>query len=386
MKKTSNHLFLAILLASLTSVGPMGIDTYIPSIPDIAKSFYTSIEKVELSLSVFLIGLSFGQIFGGPISDNYGRKKSSILGLLGFSFFSFLIIFSQSIYELWIYRFFEAFFGGIVLINTSAVVRDKFKGNEAAKMFSIIGTARSIAPLIAPAIGAFIIHFFSWKVVFVFLTIYPLILVFFVSKKLEESFTFVKQDVFKSFKEVITHKIAMKPMITLGISFSGFFILITKSSFIFIEYFKISTDYFPLYFSFSFIILILMTRINISLLKKFRIIFLIKFAIVVQILISVLMVLNYKDITLIQTLIYMAIYMSMMAFIFGNTLAITMEYFPKNAGVASSVSGVLQFGLAAIITSIVINFHDETLLSIFLSTAILSTISYFIIMKYKEEN
>jgi DHA1 family bicyclomycin/chloramphenicol resistance-like MFS transporter len=386
MKKTSNHLFLAILLASLTSVGPMGIDTYIPSIPDIAKSFYTSIEKVELSLSIFLIGLSFGQIFGGPISDNYGRKKSSILGLLGFSFFSFLIIFSQSIYELWIYRFFEAFFGGIVLINTSAVVRDKFKGNEAAKMFSIIGTARSIAPLIAPAIGAFIIHFFSWKVVFVFLTIYPLILVFFVSKKLEESFTFVKQDVFKSFKEVITHKIAMKPMITLGISFSGFFILITKSSFIFIEYFKISTDYFPLYFSFSFIILILMTRINISLLKKFRIIFLIKFAIVVQILISVLMVLNYKDITLIQTLIYMAIYMSMMAFIFGNTLAITMEYFPKNAGVASSVSGVLQFGLAAIITSIVINFHDETLLSIFLSTAILSTISYFIIMKYKEEN
>jgi DHA1 family bicyclomycin/chloramphenicol resistance-like MFS transporter len=386
MKKTSNHLFLAILLASLTSVGPMGIDTYIPSIPDIAKSFYTSIEKVELSLSIFLIGLSFGQIFGGPISDNYGRKKSSILGLLGFSFFSFLIIFSQSIYELWIYRFFEAFFGGIVLINTSAVVRDKFKGNEAAKMFSIIGTARSIAPLIAPAIGAFIIHFFSWKVVFVFLTIYPLILVFFVSKKLEESFTFVKQDVFKSFKEVITHKIAMKPMITLGISFSGFFILITKSSFIFIEYFKISTDYFPLYFSFSFIILILMTRINISLLKKFRIIFLIKFAIVVQILISVLMVLNYKDITLIQTLIYMAIYMSMMAFIFGNTLAITMEYFPKNAGVASSVSGVLQFGLAAIITSIVISFHDETLLSIFLSTAIFSTISYFIIMKYREEN
>jgi MFS transporter, DHA1 family, multidrug resistance protein len=386
MKKTSNHLYLAILLASLTSVGPMGIDTYIPSIPDIAKSFYTSIEKVELSLSIFLIGLSFGQIFGGPISDNYGRKKSSILGLIGFSFFSFLIIFSQSIYEVWIYRFFEAFFGGIVLINTSAVVRDKFKGNEAAKMFSIIGTARSIAPLIAPAIGAFIIHFFSWKVVFIFLTIYPLILVFFVSKKLEESFTFVKQDVFKSFKEVITHKIAMKPMITLGISFSGFFILITKSSFIFIEYFKISTDYFPLYFSFSFIILILMTRINISLLKKFRIIFLIKFAIVVQILISVLMVLNYKDITLIQTLIYMAIYMSMMAFIFGNTLAITMEYFPKNAGVASSVSGVLQFGLAAIITSIVISFHDETLLSIFLSTAILSSISYFIIIKYKEEN
>lgn len=385
MKKITNHIYLAILLASLASLGPMGMDTYIPSIPDIAKSFYTTIENVELSLSIFLIGLSAGQIFGGPISDIYGRKKSSILGLLGFSLFSFLITFSSTIYEVWIYRFFEAFFGGIVLINTTAVVRDKFKGAEAAKIFSVIGIARSIAPLIGPAIGAFIIHFFHWKAVFVFLTLYPLFLMIFVYRNLEESFTFIKQDIFNSFKQVITHKMAMKPMLTLGISFSGFFILITKSSFIFIEYFDIPTDYFPLYFSVSFVILIVMARVNIILLKRYSISFLIKAAIIVQILVSILMLLNYKDTTLVQIVMFMAIYMSMMAFIFGNTLALAMEYFPKNAGVASSISGVLQFGLAAIITSIVISFHDETLLTIFLSTSILSLISYFVILSYKEK-
>ena len=108
MKKSINHLYLIILLSVLSSVAPMGVDTYIPSIPDIADAFNVSIEKIELSLSVFLIGFSVGQIFGGPISDKYGRKMSSVFGLLGFAFFSFVIIYSTTIYELWIFRFFEA--------------------------------------------------------------------------------------------------------------------------------------------------------------------------------------------------------------------------------------------------------------------------------------
>ena len=162
----------------------MGIDAYIPSIPNIANTFKVSIEKIELSLSIFLIGFSIGQVFGGPISDFYGRRKSSIFGLFGFALFSFLIILSSSVYELWVYRFFEAFCGGIVVVNASAAVRDRFKGAEAAKVFSLIGTVRSIAPLIAPAIGAFIIHFFSWKAVFIFLTLYSLYIIYFVYRNL----------------------------------------------------------------------------------------------------------------------------------------------------------------------------------------------------------
>lgn len=142
----------------------MSIDTYIPSIPNMAKDFGVGIEKVELTLSIFLIGFALGQIFGGVFSDRVGRRKSSIVGLLGFAFFSFIIIFSNTIYELWIYRFIEAFFGGLIVVNANAVVRDIFHGQEAAKIFSLIGSIRSIAPLVAPAIGAVIIHFFRGRV------------------------------------------------------------------------------------------------------------------------------------------------------------------------------------------------------------------------------
>ena len=383
MKKPINHIYLIVLLSVLSSVAPMGTDTYIPSIPDIAKYFSVGIEKIELTLSIFLIGFSIGQIFGGPISDKYGRRKGSILGLLGYAFFSFLIIFSSNIYELWVYRFLEAFFGGIVVVNAAASVRDRFKGAEAAKVFSLIGTIRSLAPLLAPAIGDFIIHFFSWEAVFVFLTVYSLLVAIWVYKDLDESFTYVEQNVIESFKTVLTHKKAMKAMLTLALGFSGFFIFISKSLFIFIEHFGISSDMFPLFFSFNFIILISMIRVNLILLKKYTQLQLIKFAISIQVSVAILMIINYEGNSLIITMILMASYMSMMAFVFGNCMALALEHFPKNAGVASSVIGVLQFGLGAIISSIALSFHTQTFLPIAISVTLISLTSYLIIRTYK---
>ena len=383
MKKPINHIYLIVLLSVLSSVAPMGTDPYIPSIPDIAKYFRVGIEKIELTLSIFLIGFSIGQIFGGPISDRYGRRKGSITGLLGYAFFSFLIIFSTNIYELWIYRFLEAFFGGIVVVNAAASVRDRFKGAEAAKVFSLIGTIRSLAPLLAPAIGAFIIHFFSWEAVFVFLTVYSLLVAIWVYKDLDESFTYVEQNVIESFKTVLTHKKAMKAMLTLALGFSGFFIFISKSSFIYIEHFGISTDMFPLFFSFNFIILISMIRVNLILLKKYTQLQLIKFAISIQVSVAILMIINYEGNSLIITMILMASYMSMMAFIFGNCMALALEHFSKNAGVAASVIGVLQFGLGAIISSIALSFHTQTFLPIAISVTLISLTSYLIIRTYK---
>lgn len=383
MRKSANHINLIILLAVLSSVAPMGIDTYIPSIPDIASAFNVGIEKIELSLSVFLIGFSIGQIFGGPLSDRYGRRKSSLFGLLAYAFFSFIIIFSSNIYELWFYRFFEAFFGGIVVVNAAAAVRDRFHGEEAAKVFSLIGTVRSLAPLLAPAIGAFIIHFFSWQAVFIFLTIYSLLVALWIYKDLNESFVYVEQNVFESFKIVLTHKKAMKAMLTLALGFSGFFIYISKSSFIFIEHFGISTDIFPFFFGFNFLVLILMIRVNMILLKNFTQLELIKFAIIIQIISGFLMMINHEGDSLIITMILMASYMSMMAFIFGNCMALSLEHFSKNAGVASSVIGVLQFGLGAIISSIALSFHNETFLPIAISITILSFLCYLIIRTYK---
>ena len=383
MRKSINHLYLIILISILSSVAPMGIDTYLPSIPEIAKYFDVNIHKVELSLSIFLIGFAIGQIFGGPISDRYGRRVGSIVGLLGYALFSFLIIFSSSIYELWIYRFLEAFFGGITVVNATAAVRDRFSGQEAAKVFSLIGMVRSLAPLLAPVFGAAIIHFFPWEGIFIFLTIYALIVAFFIYKDLPESFTYTKQNIIESYKLVLTHKKAMKAMLVLAISFGAFFIIIAKTSYIYIEYFGIKTDYFPIFFGINFIILIAMIKVNVNLLKTYQAKNIAKYATLIQFCVGIIFLLIHKDMNLILTVIIIASYMSMMAFIFGNCMSLAIEHFSKNAGVASGVIGVLQFGLGAIISSIALNFDNNGFFVIAFSITFLSIISFLIMRSYK---
>lgn len=383
MRKSINHLYLIILISILSSVAPMGIDTYLPSIPEIAKYFDVNIHKVELSLSIFLIGFAIGQIFGGPISDRYGRRVGSIVGLLGYALFSFLIIFSSSIYELWIYRFLEAFFGGITVVNATAAVRDRFSGQEAAKVFSLIGMVRSLAPLLAPVFGAAIIHFFPWEGIFIFLTIYALLVAFFIYKDLPESFTYTKQNIIESYKLVLTHKKAMKAMLVLAISFGAFFIIIAKTSYIYIEYFGIKTDYFPLFFGINFIILIAMINVNVKLLKTYEAKNIAKYATLIQFCVGIIFLLIHKDMNLILTVIIIASYMSMMAFIFGNCMSLAIEHFSKNAGVASGVIGVLQFGLGALISSVALNFDNNGFFVIAFSITFLSIISFLIIRSYK---
>ena len=383
MRKSINHLYLIILISILSSVAPMGVDTYLPSIPEIAKYFDVNIHKVELSLSIFLIGFAIGQIFGGPISDRYGRRVGSIVGLLGYALFSCLIIFSSSIYELWIYRFLEAFFGGITVVNATAAVRDRFSGQEAAKVFSLIGMVRSLAPLLAPVFGAAIIHFFPWEGIFVFLTIYALIVAFFIYKDLPESFTYTKQNIIESYKLVLTHKKAMKAMLVLAISFGAFFIIIAKTSYIYIEYFGIKTDYFPLFFGINFIILIAMIKVNVTLLKTYEAKNIAKYATLIQFCVGIIFLLIHKDMNLILTVIIIASYMSMMAFIFGNCMSLAIEHFSKNAGVASGVIGVLQFGLGALISSVALNFDNNGFFVIACSITFLSIISFLIIRSYK---
>jgi DHA1 family bicyclomycin/chloramphenicol resistance-like MFS transporter len=337
----------------------MGVDTYLPSIPQIATYFDVDIHKVELSLSIFLSGFALGQVFGGPISDRYGRRVSSIIGLLGYAFFSFLIIFSSSIYELWIYRFLEAFFGGITVVNAAAAVRDRFHGEEAAKVFSLIGLVRSLAPLLAPVFGAIIIHFFPWEGVFVFLGIYALVAAFLVYKDLPESFTKSSQSIIASYKSVLSNTNALKVMLVLAISFGGFFIIIAKTSFIYIGHFGISTDFFPLFFGVNFIAMMFMIKLNVSLLKKYNIKRLTKNAILVQIIASVLFLQLYKDPSIVVVVALIGVYMSMMAFIFGNAMAMALEHFSKNAGVASGIIGVMQFGVGSIVSSTALSFKDD---------------------------
>lgn len=384
MQKEANHKFLIVILAALSSVAPISTDTYIPSMPMIARYFSVGIERVELTLTLFLLGFAIGQLFGGAISDTIGRRKTSLLGLLGFSLFSFLIIFSTSIYELWLLRIIEAFFGGLVVVNANAIVRDKFEGKEAARMFTLIGMIGMIAPLIAPALGSFIIHFFSWKVIFAFLGTYALCVAVIVYLNVQETFVYTQQSIISSYKSVLTHTKALPLIIALAVSFAGVFIFITQSSFIYIEYFGVSTDYFPLFFGSDVLFVMIAARINLRFIKKYEIHSMLKFGLSMQLLIAIALVLDLINPTLISSFILLTLYISMFGFIVGNAISLILQNFPKNAAVATAVVGVCEFTLAALVASLVAFSHDGTLMPSSIGMFIASFVSCLIVWRIKE--
>jgi MFS transporter, DHA1 family, multidrug resistance protein len=382
MQKYINTTYLLILLSVLSAIAPISIATYLPAMPSMAEYYNLPISYIELSLSIFMFGFSLGQLFGGPISDRKGRKFCSLLGLFGFSFFSFLIIFSTTVYELWIYRFLEAFFAGFIVINATAIIRDLYSGNEAAKYFSLLGSIRSIVPMVAPMIGALILFFAPWKGIFAFLTIYSLFLAFLIIKDLEETYTYTKRKIIESYISVLTHKKAMMMMFVLALGFSSMFSIITKLSFIYMEHFHVGVNLFSVYYGLNFVLLMVLATLNTKFIKYFSQLNILKTAVTVQIVFAAIFTFFYKDLTLYSTIIILGIYIAMNGLIYGNATSLVLENFSKNAGVASALIGVIQFGMASIISSLIVSFHGETLLPIGIGMLMISLTSILILKKY----
>ncbi len=382
MQKYINTTYLLILLSVLSAIAPISIATYLPAMPSMAEYYNLPISYIELSLSIFMFGFSLGQLFGGPISDRKGRKFCSLLGLFGFSFFSFLIIFSTTVYELWIYRFLEAFFAGFIVINATAIIRDLYSGNEAAKYFSLLGSIRSIVPMVAPIIGALILFFAPWKGIFAFLTIYSLFLAFLIIKDLEETYTYTKRKIIESYISVLTHKKAMMMMFVLALGFSSMFSIITKLSFIYMEHFHVGVNLFSVYYGLNFVLLMVLATLNTKFIKYFSQLNILKTAVTVQIVFAAIFTFFYKDLTLYSTIIILGIYIAMNGLIYGNATSLVLENFSKNAGVASALIGVIQFGMASIISSLIVSFHGETLLPIGIGMLMISLTSILILKKY----
>lgn len=382
MKKSINTSYLLILLSILSAIAPISIATYLPAMPSMAEYYNLPISYIELSLSIFMFGFSLGQLFGGPISDRKGRKFCSLLGLFGFSFFSFLIIFSTTVYELWIYRFLEAFFAGFIVINATAIIRDLYSGKEAANYFSLLGSIRSIVPMVAPMIGALILFFAPWKGIFAFLTIYSLFLAFLIIKDLEETYTYTKRKIIESYISVLTHKKAMMMMFVLALGFSSMFSIITKLSFIYMEHFHVGVNLFSVYYGLNFVLLMTLATLNTKFIKYFSQLNILKTAVIVQILFAAIFTFFYEDLTLYSTIIILGIYIAMNGLIYGNATSMVLENFSKNAGVASALIGVIQFGMASIISSVIVSFHGQTLLPIGIGMLMISLTSILILRKY----
>src|SRR5690554_2763057 len=111
---STNTISLAVVFALgfTMMLGPFAIDTYLPAFPLIADSLGVTIHQVSLSISIYLIGFSLGQLSGGALSDRYGRRRVLVTGLCVFSAASFFLSQVESIEMLLLGRLLQSIGGG----------------------------------------------------------------------------------------------------------------------------------------------------------------------------------------------------------------------------------------------------------------------------------
>lgn len=161
---------LAILLAVLGMLGPFSIDTYLPAFSGIAASLQTSPVHMQQTLSAYLFGFAFMNLFHGALADSFGRRPVILWGLLAFTLASAGCALAQNVTQLIVFRALQGLSCGAGVVVSRAIVRDMFPIAEAQKVMSQITIFFGLAPAIAPILGGWLFVALGWHSIFWLLT------------------------------------------------------------------------------------------------------------------------------------------------------------------------------------------------------------------------
>ncbi|QFU14900.1 multidrug effflux MFS transporter [Microvirga thermotolerans] len=160
-------LALTVLLALLTSLGPLSTDMYLPALPAIAAEFSAGTGQVQLTLSAFLFGFAAGQFLYGPVSDRVGRKPVLLFGLGLFTLASLVCAVAPTVETLILARFVQALGASGPIVLARAIVRDFYEGPRAGRELSRMGTIMGVVPALAPVLGGLVTQAGGWRMNFI---------------------------------------------------------------------------------------------------------------------------------------------------------------------------------------------------------------------------
>lgn len=168
--------FLVLYLVLISALGSFVNDMYTPSLPAMCHFFGCSVSLAQMGLTTGMIGLAFGQLFLGPVSDRFGRKPVLYGSLILFISAAIISIYSTNIHIFNTCRFFQGVgaSGGYFLART--IPADIYSGRNLAKLMALIGGINGIAPASAPVIGGLTADNWGWKGVFILLTVFAFVI------------------------------------------------------------------------------------------------------------------------------------------------------------------------------------------------------------------
>ncbi len=217
------------LMAVLMSLVALAIDAVLPALTHIGESLgVESANSTQLIITVFFIGMSFGQMIYGPISDSFGRKKALYLGMCIFLLGSVVSLVSITFTSMLIGRACQGFGISSCRVISLAMIRDKFEGREMARIMSLIMVFFIMVPAVAPSLGQVILFYADWRAIFFLVVVVAVIGFFWLffrqgeTLAKEKRLPFLPTTIVAGIVETLKHPLSRSYMLAAGIIFGAF--------------------------------------------------------------------------------------------------------------------------------------------------------------------
>lgn len=391
MSKSISRREFIFLMAMLTSLVAFAIDAMLPALGVIDQDLNIADDNDrQLIVSVLFLGMVLGQMLCGPISDSSGRKPVILVGLTIFSIGCLISAFSST-YDVMLFGRFLQGMGAAAPRNLAiAIIRDRFKGDEMARITSLIMSVFILVPMVAPSIGQGLLWMVDWRGIFVVLLIFAILVQFWFLLRQPETLlrenrqSFSLKNLLYAFNQVRCNRNAIGFTLCDSLVFGGFVGYLTSSQQILQELYALG-DQFALYFALVAGAIGLATITNSALVMQFGMYRLSRIALWSFCVISLL----FLGTTLIYagqpplkiTLCFLVGAFFPIGILFGNFNAMAMESVGHVAGMASTVIGSLTTLCSVLLGSFIGSQYNQTLVPLTLGFSLLGIFSLIVFLR-----
>lgn len=379
-----------VLMAALMSMVALSIDAMLPALGIIGQDLnVANANDSQLIISSVFLGMAFGLIIYGPISDSFGRKKATYLGVGIFLIGCLISIFAQDFEHMLIGRVLQGFGAAACRVVTIAMMRDKYDGKEMAKIMSLIMMVFIMVPALAPSVGQLILFVADWHGIFVVLFILALASVIWLHTRQDETLAVEKRAPFsltnikRGMIETIKHPESRTYTLGAGIMFGAFVGYLSSSQQILQVQYG-TGELFSLYFGALALAIGFSSFANSKLVMKMSMQTLCIAALSVVFSTSIVFFIYAEFVNenpgLLSFMLYMLSTFFCFGILFGNFNSLAVHPLGHIAGVATSVISTVQTLISVMVGSYIGQHYDGTIIPLILGFTICSGITLSLVV------
>lgn len=377
---TSSRL-VVVILGLLSAFAPLATDLYLPAFHLLAESFGVGDDRIQVTLSVFFLGLAVGQALYGPIIDRYGRRLPLLAGIALYIAGTLVCLLTTDITLFTAARFVQAVGGCAGMVVGRAIVNDLYDETEGARALSLLMMVMTLMPIAAPSVGALVLSFAPWRAIFVVILAIGAACGLLTFRLLPESLPADRRsraplrDGLADYWHLLRKPAFLLPTLAGGFAMGAMFAFISGSPFVLIQLHHVSQQNFGYLFGLVAIGLVVAAQVNRSALSRWSTAALLGAALTANVVASLVLIAAAGSHHLAVMFVPLWLTIASVGFIGANATAIAMAAAGNAAGSGSALIGVLQFACAFAASGIVSQTQNGTAYPMTLTILICATLA-----------